>query len=141
MANIVTKLATLLNRIVDVVSQGNLQRVKIISEFNQVFKDAFYSSDIDRLCRVTTAPGNPKYKHELSSFYLRSGFKITIENDDNLNENDFSIISSYVIESEAFVRQLMAMGYDTLIIKGKNTIHGLQIPLKEIANLHNYMLE
>ncbi|MBE7695765.1 hypothetical protein [Tenacibaculum finnmarkense] len=141
MANILTKLTTLLNRVVDVVSQGNLQRVRIISQFNQVFKEAFYSTEIDRLCKVTTSPGNPKYKHELSTFYLRSGFKITIENDDNLSENDFTTISSYVIESEAFVRQLMAMGYDTLIIKGKNSFQGLQIPLKEIANLHNYMLE
>jgi len=34
----------------------------------------------------------------------------------------------------------MALGYDTLIIKGKNSFSGLHIPLKEIANLHNYML-
>lgn len=138
--NIFTRLTTLLNRVVDIVSQGNLQRVRIISEFNQVFKDAFYSSEIDRLCRVTTSPGNPKFKHELSSFYLRSGFKITIENDDHIGENDYRTISNYVIESEAFVRQLMALGYDTLIIKGKNSFTGIQIPLKEIANLHNYML-
>ena len=59
MANILTKLTTLLNRVVDVVSQGNLQRVRIISQFNQVFKEAFYSTEIDRLCKVTTSPGNP----------------------------------------------------------------------------------
>lgn len=140
-ANIFSKITTLLNRLVDVVSQGNLQRVKIITEFNQVFKDAFYSSDLDRLCKVTTAPGNPTFKHELSSFYLRSGFKITIENDDSLGETDYKIISGYVIESEAFVRQLMALGYDTLIIKGRNSFSGIQIPLKEIANLHSYMLK
>lgn len=139
-SNIFSTIANFLNRVVDVVSQGNLDRVRIIREFNLVFKEAFMQGDIDRLCIVTTSPGLPQFKHELSSFYLRSGFKITIENDDNLTENDFSEIAKYVIESAAFVRQLMVLGYDTLIIKGKNSFTGLQIPLKEIANLHNYML-
>ncbi len=139
-SNIFSRIATFLNRVVDVVSQGNLERVRIIREFNLVFKEAFMQGDIDRLCVVTTSPGKPEFKHELSTFYLRSGFKITIENDNNLTEGDFIEISKYVIESAAFVRQLMALGYDTLIIKGKNSFMGLQIPLKEIANLHNYML-
>lgn len=138
--NIFSRIATLLNRVVDIVSQGNLQRVLIIKEFNLVFQEAYYSSDIERLCTVTTSAGNPEFRHELSSFYLRSGFKITIENDNNLEEADYVQIASYVIESAPFVRQLMALGYDTLIIKGKNTIMGVQIPLKRIASLHNYML-
>lgn len=138
--NIFSRISRLLNRVVDIVSTGNLERVRIIKEFNQVFKEGFYSADIDRLCKVTTAPGNPEFKHELSSFYLRSGFKITIENDDNLTENDFINISNYVIESSAFVRQIMALGYDTLIIKGKNSYYGHQISLKKIANFQNYML-
>ncbi|MBS0645481.1 MAG: hypothetical protein JSR97_02665 [Verrucomicrobia bacterium] len=134
------RLAQLLNRVVDVVSQGNLERVRIIKEFNQVFKEAYLSGDIERHCTVTTSPGNPEFKHELSTFYLRSGFKITIENDSRLRDNDFVEISRYVLESAPFVRQLMALGYDTLIIKGKSSFTGLQIPLKEIANLHKYML-
>ncbi len=139
-SNIFSRIVTFLNRVVDVVSQGNLERVRIIREFNLVFKEAFMQGDIDRLCVVTTSAGKPEFKHELSTFYLRSGFKITIENDNHLTEEDFIEISKYVIESAAFVRQLMALGYDTLIIKGKNSFIGLQIPLKEIANLHNYML-
>ena len=87
--NIFSRIATFLNRVVDVVSQGNLERVKIIREFNVVFKEAFMQGDIDRLCVVTTSPGKPEFKHELSTFYLRSGFKITIENDNNLTEGDF----------------------------------------------------
>jgi hypothetical protein len=139
-SNIFSKIVSFLNQVVDVVSQGNLERVRIIREFNIVFKEAFMQGDIDRLCVVTTSPGKPEFKHELSTFYLRSGFKITIENDNKLTENDFLEISKYVIESAAFVRQLMALGYDTLIIKGKNRFMGLEIPLKEIANLHNYMI-
>ncbi len=140
MSNIITRISTLLNRVVDIVSSGSLERVRIIKEFNMVFQEAYQSGDIDRLCTVTTGPGNPDFRHELSSFYLRSAFKITIHNDSNLNDNDYYDISKYVIESAPFVRQLMALGYDTLKIVGKNTMRGIQIPLKEIANLHAYML-
>lgn len=139
-SNIFSRLAQLLNRVVDIVSQGNLERVRIIREFNLVFKEAYLSGDIVRHCLVTTSPGNPNFKHELSTFYLRSGFKITMENDNNLTQNDFIEISKYVLESAPFFRQLMALGYDTLITKGKNSYPVIQIPLKEIANLHNYML-
>jgi|SRR5690606_1830589 len=138
--NIFSKITTFLNRVVDVVSQGNLERVKILKEFNYVFKEVYMQGELERLCTVTTSAGNPQYKHELSTFYLRSGFKITVENDSNLTKEDLIDISKYVIESAPFVRQLMALGYDTLIIKGKNSIYGVQIPLKEIANLQNYML-
>lgn len=139
--SIFSRITTVINRIVDIVSQGNLHRVRLLSEFNKVFKDAYFTLEIERLCKVTTSPGNPKFKHELSTFYLRSGFKITIENDNDLTESDFITISNYVIESKAFVRQIMALGYDTLIIKGKNSYTGLQIPLKEIANLQSYMID
>ena len=71
---------------------------------------------------------------------MRSGFKITIENDANLTQTDFMEISRYIIDSKPFVRQLMAFGYDTLIISGKTYFKGIQISLKDIASLQDYML-
>jgi len=138
--NILSRISTFINRVVDAVSQGSFERVRILREFNLVFREAYMQMELDRLCIVTTSPGNQANKHDLSTFYLRSGFKITIENDHKLLENDYIEIAKYVIESRAFVRQLMALGYDTLIIKGKNQYRGLEIPLKTIANLHDYML-
>jgi hypothetical protein len=96
-----------IDTLIDVVSQGNLERVRIIREFNLVFNEAYLGGDIERHCTVTTSPGNPEFSHELSTFYLRSGFKITIENDNNLTDNDFMEISRYVLESAPFVSQLM----------------------------------
>ncbi|MFM1947727.1 MAG: hypothetical protein RL207_2010 [Bacteroidota bacterium] len=141
MASVFSKFLTFINRIADVISQGSLERVRILSEFNSVFKDAYLEGSIDRLCKVTTSIGDPSFKHELSSIYFRSGFKITIENDENLKESDFHEISRYVIQSKHFVRQLMALGYDTLIIIGKNKVNGIQISLKAIANLQDYMID
>lgn len=138
--NIFSRITTLLNRVWDVVSQGNLERVRILKEFNLVFKEAYLSGDIERHCTVTTSAGNKEYQHELSSFYMRSGFKITIENDHNLELEDFQEIGRYVLDSAPFVRQLMALGYDTLVIKGKNYYRGAEVSLKEVANFHKYML-
>ena len=67
-SNIFSRIGTLLNRIVDIVSQGSLERVRILREFNLVFQEAFQSGDIDRHCTVTTSPGNINFKHELSTF-------------------------------------------------------------------------
>jgi hypothetical protein len=35
----------------------------------------------------------------------------------------------------------MALGYDTLILIGKNKVNGVQISLKAIADLQNYMID
>jgi hypothetical protein len=134
MPSVFDKILTFINRIADVISQGSFERVKMLSEFNSVFKDAYFEGAIDRLCKVTTSIGDPSFK-------FRSGFKITIENDENLKESDFHEISRYVVQSKHFVRQLMALGYDTLIIIGKNQINGIQISLKAIADLHDYMID
>jgi len=138
--NIFDSITRFINRVVSVVSTGSLERVRIIREFNLVFQEAFLQGSLAWKCVVTTSAGKPEYKHELSTFYLRSGFKITIENDKNLQENDYIEIAGYVIQNLAFVRQLMALGYDTLIVVGRNNHYGAFIPLKTIANLHNYML-
>jgi hypothetical protein len=138
--NIFSSIATLLNRFVDVISNGNLERVRILQQFNLVFREAYLSGEIERHCTVTTAAGRPEYRHQLSTFYLRSGFKITIENDRNLGVEDFEEIARYVIQSAPFVRQLMYLGYDTLIIKGVNYTRGIEIALKEIADWQNRTL-
>ena len=138
--DIFSKISTLLNRVVDIITQGGLERVRVLHEFNRVFKSAFEIGEFNRLCSVTTAKGNQNFKHELSTFYLRSGFKITILNDDNLKKQDFSKIAKYFVINKAFARKLMALGYDTLLIKGKSSAIGLEIPLKEIASLNDYMV-
>jgi len=135
------KITILLNNFVDVIIRGNFERTRLIKEMNLVFNYAFISGDIQRLCKVSTTIGNPRFKHELSTFYLRSGFKIIIENDQNLTMTEFNHISSFVIASEPFVRQLMAFGYDTLIIAGKKNFNGIEICLRDLTNLTNYMLK
>ncbi|GAA4932848.1 hypothetical protein GCM10023314_01550 [Algibacter agarivorans] len=140
-SNIFTTIKKIINRVVDVVLQGNLDRVRILGEFNRVFEYAFLTSEINRKCSVTTSPGKPGFGHALSTIYPRSGFKITILNDDYLTDTDLFEISGYVLESPSFVRKLMAVGYDTLIVKGENSTVGLQIPLRKFGNIDDYMIQ
>lgn len=138
--NIFSKISTLINRVVDIITQGNLERIRILGQFNTVFENAYFSGEFNRLCSVTTSKGDPRNRHELSAFYLRSGFKITIKNDDLLKKTDYSNIAGFVVSNKPFIRQLMALGYDTLIIKGKSSNTGLLIPLKDIIDLREYMI-
>jgi len=137
MSRIVDFFKNLINTIMD----GSLERVRIVSMMNQGFRECYYSGELSRLCHVSIAAGNPDYRHEMSSIWLRSGFKITIENDNGLTESDTFEIAQYILTNVPFVRQLMSMGFDTLTVIGKNSTIGKQFSLKGFADLLGYFLE
>lgn len=134
--NIATFFKNLLNALLD----GSFERMRIINQMNKAFKEYFLSGEFDRLCRVSISQGDPDFKHEMSAYWFRSGFKISIDNDFNLQESEIFDISKYILENISFVRQLMAMGFDTLVIQGKTTQIGKKFSLKGYANLNNYFI-
>ena len=101
----------------------------------------FYSGYINRLCRASISVGDPDFRHEMSSMPFRSGFKIGIENDIDLQMSEVMELSKYVLTNTTFIRQLMAMGFDTLIIQGLNNGKGRKFSLKAYAKLDNYFIE
>lgn len=129
-----------INNLLDLITQGSFERLRVINELNVAFKEAYLSAEIDRHCKVSICSGNGNFRHEMSAFTLRSGFKVTIENDNHLKESDFTEISKYILSNPTFVRQLMVLGFDTLAIKGKNQLNKLEISLKEHGNLKDFML-
>jgi hypothetical protein len=76
----------------------------------------------------------------MSSLWFRSGFKISIENDSSLQQSEIEELAKYVTDNAAFVRQLMAMGFDTLVIKGKTFGVTKNYALKKFANLNQYYI-
>ena len=126
----------LLNSIMD----GSFERVRILNAMNNGFRDTFYSGGLNRLCKVSISSGDPDFTHEMSSMTFRSGFKIGIENDSNLDMSEVMEISKYVLANTAFIRQLMSLGFDTLIIQGLNCVRGRKFSLKAYAKLDNYFL-
>ena len=135
--SIVEFLKNMLNSLLD----GSFERVKIINEMNKGFKELFYSRVINRLCHVSISAGDPDFTHEMSSMSFRSGFKIGIENDMDLQMSEVMDLSKYILANTAFIRQLMSMGFDTLIIQGLNNGRGRKFSLKAYAKLNNYFIQ
>jgi hypothetical protein len=50
-------------------------------------------------------------------------------------------LSKYILANTAFIRRLMAMGFDTLIIQGLNNGRGRKFSLKAYAKSNNYFIE
>lgn len=134
--NLKTFFTNLINSLLDV----SFERIRVISQMNTAFKEYFTSGEFSRLCRVSISQGNSAFAHEMSSLWFRSGFKISIENDMRLQESEVNELAQYVTGNETFVRQLMAMGFDTLVIKGKTTGLTKTFALKKFANLKQYFI-
>ena len=134
--NIRAIITNLINSLLD----GSFERMRIISQMNAAFKEYFTTGEFNRLCKVSISQGNSAFAHEMSSLWVRSGFKITIENDYSLRESEMEELASNVTDNAAFVRQLMAVGFDTLTIKGKTTGKTKSFALKRYANLNQYFI-
>ena len=135
--NVKDLITNLINSLLD----GSFERMRIIGQMNTTFKEYFTSGEFARLCKVSISQGKSEYAHEMSALWLRSGFKITIENDMSLQESEIHELSKYITDNVTFVRQLMALGFDTLVIKGKTTDRTQFYALKRFANLNHYFLQ
>ena len=131
----------LIKNIINTIMDGSIERVRIIKAMNDNFQESYYSGGIDRLCKVSISSGDPDFSHEMSSIWLRSGFRISIENDLGLADSEVFEISDYILQNKAFIRQLMALGFDTLIVQGKITKRGKMFCIKSYSDLHVYMLQ
>ncbi len=135
------KLIEFFKNLINALLDGSFERMKIINAMNENFKESFFAGGLDRLCRVTVSMGDPDFSHEMSYSWLRSGFKISVENDLGMKDSEIFEISDYVLRNRAFLRQLMSMGFDTLIIQGKKTGRGKLFCMKNYAELQGYSLE
>ena len=129
-------IANLINSLLD----GSFDRWRLVSQMNTAFKEYFTSGEFRRLCKVSISQGKSEYAHEMSTLSFRSGFKITIENDLSLKDSEMSELSQYITGNATFVRQLMALGFDTLTVKGKTTGKTQYYALKKFANLSQYFI-
>ena len=107
---------------------------------NTAFKEYFTTGEFNRLCKVSISAGTSAYAHEMSALWIRSGFKITVENDISLQDSEMNELVAYITGNVAFVRQLMSMGFDTLIVKGKTSGKAKDFALKKFANLNQYYI-
>lgn len=134
------KFVEFIKNVINTILDGSFERVRVISSLNDAFKEYYLSGELQRYCKVSISVGNDKFRHEMSSFFLRSGFKISIQNDNGLGDAEIREISQYILGNLSFVKRLMALGFDTLIIYGATTNKSCTYALKEYSNLNNFFL-
>lgn len=91
--NIKTLLCNLINSLLD----SSFERVRIISQMNAAFKEYFTTGEFYRLCKVSISQGNSVFAHEMCTLWIRSGFRISIENDASLKESEINELTAYTI--------------------------------------------
>ena len=133
-------LKSLITNLINSLLDGSFERMRVINQMNAAFKEYFMTGEVARMCKFSISQGKQENAHEMSSIWLRSGFKVSVENDINLKDAEMTELANYIVGNHAFVRQLMAMGFDTLIIKGKTTGKSISYALKKFANLDHYYL-
>jgi len=134
------KLIEFFKQIINAILDGSFEKMRIIQAMNDNFKESFYSGGLDRLCKVSISAGDPEFSHEMSVMWFRSGFRITVENDLGMQDNEIFEIADYILNNKAFLRQLMSIGFDTLIVQGKMTHRGKMFCMKNYSELKGYTL-
>lgn len=92
-----------------------LERRRVIKRFNEASKEAYYSGRTDRMAKAYTTIGNSVFRHSMSR--MRSGFCIELLGIDTVTKSEASQVAQVLLENGPFMRQLMAIGYDTLEIE------------------------
>lgn len=135
-----SKIYALLKSIINATLDLSLEKVQTINELNKGFREQYLSGEALRYVTVSITIGDSKYRHSMSSSFLRSGFMLVIQNDEKLTESEANEIAKYILDNEPFVRKLMVFGFDTLIVKGKTT-RSMVYKMSEYATLNNYFMK
>ena len=54
--------------LLDSILSGSLERMRIINAMNNSFKEAYYSGELERLCKTSITIGDSNFAHEMSTF-------------------------------------------------------------------------
>lgn len=135
----IRKIYSFLKTIVNVALDLSLEKAIILHQLNTEFKQQYLRGEAKRLVVASISMGDMINKHEFSSSFLRSGFMLTIMNDNLLKTSEANEIALYLLENDSFVRQLMILGFDTFIIKGKST-QSIRFKMSDYAHLKDYFL-
>jgi hypothetical protein len=125
---------------INLVLDASYEKVAIINGLNKSFDEQFHNGETNRLVKVSITIGDSSYKHSMSVNFTRSGFMMMIQNDEALRLSEVNEVAQYILTNDYFVKKLMSLGFDTLIVKGKST-NSIKFKLSEYANLDNYFLK
>lgn len=129
-----------LKTLLDRFAGSTLERIRLITEMNTKFRDMYCSGSVEYFCKVSTGMGESGFRHEMSAFIFRSGFKLTIENDQGIDKENMREIGKFILSNTPFIRLLMTLGFDTFSVVGKTTHQEHKYELKKFTSIYNYMI-
>ncbi len=110
------------------------ERNKIIREFNAAARNAFISGNAPTILKASISRGNKEYKHEFST-WLYSGFRIQALSGRALTKDEMKIIGLVILSDKILLRQLVALGWDTLEVHDNKGEYGLRWKMIDYINL------
>lgn len=96
---------------------GSFVKSTFIDEINKQFYDLFISGKLKRLYEAHSTVGRMEDNHDMSSKRL-NGLELKIKNDNGITINEVEEFAQTFLANDELVRQLLSIGYSTLIIKG-----------------------
>lgn len=96
---------------------GSFVKSTFIDEINKQFYDLFISGKLKRLYEAHSTVGRMEDNHDMSSKRL-NGLELKIKNDSGITINEVEEFAQTFLANDELVRQLLSIGYSTLIIKG-----------------------
>ncbi len=105
---------------VNTVLDASVERQQLINALNSIFKEMYITELVERLVKVSTCKGMEQFKHEMSASTFRSGLLFEVQNDASLRKVELQDLAFVILGFPPMIRQLKLLGFDTLVINGKN---------------------
>ena len=105
---------------------GSFVKSTFIDEINKQFYDLFITGKLKRLYEANSTVGRIEDNHDMSSKRL-NGLELKIKNDSGITINEVEEFAQTFLANDELVRQLLTIGYSTLIIKGTTSLPVLYV--------------
>ena len=96
---------------------GSFEKQAFIDEINKQFYNLYVSGKLKRLYKAGTTIGRESDRHDMSS-KIWNGLELKVKNDSLLTIGEIEQFAKDFLEDKGLVRQLLSLGYSTLIITG-----------------------
>ena len=109
-------------------------RRRILNDFNTASRCAFIEGIAPTLLEARVSSGDSAYRHEYSKF-MSGGFRIKVMSGNQLSKSEMVEIGQVILSNDRLIRQLIALGWDTLEIHGSTGSHGLKWELRKFSKV------
>lgn len=116
------------------------ERNRLVRCFNESARYAFVLGGAPTMLKASISKGCPEYRHPFSA-WLNTGFRIQALSGRALSKEEMVVIGLVVLHDTVLVRQLIALGWDTLEIHDDTGIYGCRWNLIDYANMGGVLNE